>query len=63
VDVQAQEMKTGRSSRKPVNHTSTIPACPEHVPAHIDLEHAADILNRGKKIAILAGQGAMHATG
>ena len=26
------------------------------------MEHAADILNRGKKIAILAGQGALHAT-
>ncbi len=62
VDVQVQEMKTGRSPRNPVNHTSTIPACPEHVPAQIDLEHAADILNRGKKIAILVGQGAMQAT-
>ena len=27
----------------------------------MDLEHAADILNRGKRIAILAGQGALHA--
>jgi pyruvate dehydrogenase (quinone) len=62
VDVQLQEVKTGRSPRNPVNHTSTIPACPEHIPPHIDLEHAADILNRGKKIAILAGQGAMNAT-
>jgi pyruvate dehydrogenase (quinone)/pyruvate oxidase len=57
-----QEVKTGRSSRNPVNHTSTIPACPEHIPPRIDLEHAADILNRGKKIAILAGQGALQAT-
>jgi pyruvate dehydrogenase (quinone)/pyruvate oxidase len=62
VDVQVQEIKTGRSPRNPVNHTSTLPACPEHVPPRVDLEHAADILNRGKKIAILAGQGAMHAT-
>ena len=34
----------------------------DQVPARIELEHAADILNRGKKIAILAGQGALHAT-
>ena len=62
VDVQVQEIKTGRSPRNPVNHTSTIPAYPEHVPPQIDLEHAADVLNRGKRIAILAGQGALHAS-
>jgi len=32
------------------------------LPAQVELEHAADILNRGKKIVILAGQGALHAT-
>ncbi len=62
VDVQVQEVKVGRSPRNPVNHTSTVPAYPEHVPPPIDVEHAADILNRGKRVAILAGQGAMHAT-
>jgi pyruvate dehydrogenase (quinone) len=62
VDVQVQEMKTGRSPRNPVNHTSTIPAFPEHLPPRVDLEHAADVLNRGRRIAILAGQGALHAT-
>ena len=62
VDVQVQAMKEGRSSRNPVNHTSASPAFPEHLPAQVDLEHAADILNRGKKIAILAGRGALHAT-
>jgi pyruvate dehydrogenase (quinone)/pyruvate oxidase len=62
VDVQVQAMKEGRSSRNPVNHTSASPAFPEHLPSQVDLEHAADILNRGKKIAILAGQGALHAT-
>ncbi|HEY1647859.1 MAG TPA: thiamine pyrophosphate-dependent enzyme [Terracidiphilus sp.] len=62
VDVQVQEIKKGRSPRNPPHHTSTIPAFPEHLPAQVDLEHAADILNRGKKIAILAGQGALHAT-
>jgi pyruvate dehydrogenase (quinone) len=62
VDVQVQEVKKGRSERNPVLHTSSVPAFSEHQPALIDLEHAADILNRGKKIAILAGQGALHAT-
>jgi pyruvate dehydrogenase (quinone)/pyruvate oxidase len=62
VDVQVQEIKKGRSPRNPLHHTSTTPACPEHLPAQVDLEHAADVLNRGKKIAILAGQGALNAT-
>jgi len=62
VDVQVQEVKKGRSERNPVHHTSSVPAFSEHQPALIDLEHATDILNRGKKIAILVGQGALHAT-
>ena len=62
VDVQVQEIKKGRSPRNPPHHTTSVPAFPEHLPAQVDLEHAADILNRGKRIAILAGQGARHAT-
>ena len=33
-----------------------------HFPNDSDLRRAADVLNAGKKIAILAGQGALHAT-
>src|ERR1700735_3397904 len=62
VDVQVQEIKKGRSERNPIHHTSAIPAYFDQVPARMELEHAADILNRGKRIAILAGQGALHAT-
>ena len=62
VDVQVHETKKGRSPRNPVHHSSAAPAYFEHIPARIELEHAADILNRGKSIAILAGQGALHAT-
>ena len=62
VDVQVQEVKQGRSPRNPVHHTSAVSAYFEQLPARIELEHAADILNRGSKIAILAGQGALHAT-
>ncbi|TFY97191.1 thiamine pyrophosphate-requiring protein [Ramlibacter humi] len=32
------------------------------VPAPVDLQAAADLLNAGKKVAILAGAGALHAT-
>jgi pyruvate dehydrogenase (quinone) len=56
VDVQVQAMKEGRSSRNPVNHTTASPAFPEHLPSQVDLEHAADILNRGKKIAFLPAE-------
>ncbi|HZY60921.1 MAG TPA: thiamine pyrophosphate-dependent enzyme [Edaphobacter sp.] len=62
VDIQVQEMKKGRSERNPVDHTNAVPAFSEHLPPRVDLEHAADVLNRGRKIAILAGQGALHAT-
>src|SRR6202034_1644427 len=48
--------------RQPVPHPAAGPAYFDQVPARMELEHAADILNRGKKIAILAGQGALHAT-
>src|SRR5664280_472433 len=61
-DVQMQEVKKNRSERNPVHHTSAVPAYFEQLPSSIELKHAADILNRGKKIAILAGQGALHAT-
>jgi pyruvate dehydrogenase (quinone)/pyruvate oxidase len=62
VDVQVQEVKKGRSERNPIHHTSAVPAYFEQSPSRVELEHGADILNRGKKIAILAGQGALHAT-
>src|SRR5581483_4788229 len=32
-------------------------------PAHKDLERAADIINRGSKVAIMAGRGALGARG
>jgi len=62
VDVQVESMKKGRTPRNPVHHTSAVPANFEQLPSSVEFEHAADILNRGKRIAILAGQGALHAT-
>ncbi|MEI5996147.1 thiamine pyrophosphate-requiring protein [Paraburkholderia bengalensis] len=35
---------------------------PKVVPAHEDLQRAADVLNEGRKVAILVGAGALHAT-
>ena len=46
VDVQVAPIKQGRSPRNPLHHTTATPAWPEHTPAQVDLEHAADILNR-----------------
>jgi pyruvate dehydrogenase (quinone) len=62
VDVQVQEIKKGRSDRNPAHHSSEVPAYFEQVPARVELERAADILNHGKKIVILTGQGGLHAT-
>jgi pyruvate dehydrogenase (quinone)/pyruvate oxidase len=60
-----QDMKAERkmaSKRNVQGHVSSVPAEGRHVPPKTDLERAANILNEGKKVAILAGQGALHAT-
>jgi pyruvate dehydrogenase (quinone) len=62
VDIQVQEQKKGRSDRNPPHHTSATPAYSDSLPSRVDLEHAADILSRGKRVAVLAGQGALHVT-
>jgi pyruvate dehydrogenase (quinone)/pyruvate oxidase len=61
-DVQIQAVKAGRGNRNPPHHTTATPTCSDALPSRVDLEHAADILNRGKRIAILAGRGALQAT-
>ena len=42
-------------------HSSTGYSTPQVVPAKADLQRAADILNQGKKVAMLVGAGALHA--
>jgi pyruvate dehydrogenase (quinone)/pyruvate oxidase len=42
-------------------HTSDVPAFKAGLPAEDDLRRAAELLNRGKKVAILAGRGALGA--
>jgi pyruvate dehydrogenase (quinone) len=62
VDVQTMDVKSQRGERNPVHHTSSARPFEAHLPSPADLEAAAAILNRGKRIAILVGQGALHAT-
>jgi pyruvate dehydrogenase (quinone) len=63
VDLQEKEVKKRQaSSRNIPHHTSDVYARSARLPAQDDLERAADILNRGKKVAILAGRGALSAT-
>jgi pyruvate dehydrogenase (quinone) len=60
-----QDMKASRkeaSKRNVEGHTSLIHSDSGHLPSETDLKRAAEILNNGKKIAILAGQGALKAT-
>jgi pyruvate dehydrogenase (quinone)/pyruvate oxidase len=63
--VDFQEMKADRkqaSKRNVEGHTSDVLAHSARLPAEADLRRAAEILNAGKKIVILAGQGALKAT-
>jgi pyruvate dehydrogenase (quinone)/pyruvate oxidase len=61
VDLQEQE-DGARSKRNVAGHTSDILACRARLPADEDLAGAAEVLNAGKKVAILCGQGALAAT-
>src|SRR3989440_3580322 len=63
--VDFQDMKADRkhaSKRNVPGHTSDVRARSARLPNEADLRHAAEILNKGRKIAILAGQGALDAT-
>jgi pyruvate dehydrogenase (quinone) len=65
VDFQDLEVKAkgnGRNPRNVANHVSEVSAQSARLPCRDDLQKAAEILNQGKKIAILAGRGALHAT-
>lgn len=63
VDFQSMEVTRKRASKRNVeSHTSSVFAASAQLPREEDLRSAADILNQGSKIAILAGQGANHAT-
>src|SRR5207253_2290746 len=63
VDLQEKEVKERQRSKRNVpHHTSDAYARSARLPNRVDLERAAESLNRGKKVAILAGRGALNAT-
>src|SRR2546426_4794262 len=60
--VDLQESDCGEHSMRNVQkHTSDVFARSGRLPAEEDVHRAAEILNRGKRIAILCGQGALDA--
>lgn len=63
-DIQTMEMSQSRQSskRNRPHHMSNVHTRQMRVPCESDLHEAAEILNRGKRICILAGRGALHAT-
>src|SRR5213595_1197805 len=63
VDLQEKEVKERQRSKLNVpHHTSDVYAHSARLPNRADLETAAEVLNAGKKVAILAGRGALNAT-
>lgn len=62
IDVQLEEMGDGsRSDRNKKHHSSTVPAYTGNLPREEDLKAAAALINAGKRIVIMAGQGALDA--
>jgi pyruvate dehydrogenase (quinone) len=61
VDIQAMEAERKGSQRNVPHHTSDVFARSARLPEEADLRRAAEVLNTGKKIAILAGRGALGA--
>ena len=63
IDIQSMTLEEDKPSEHNVlDHTSDYFATGAALPSDIDLHRAAEILNAGKKIAILAGRGALKAT-
>lgn len=62
VDLQSQTVKSAeRSKRNVPSHVSNLMAESAHAPTEDQLARAAEILNQGRKICILAGRGALGA--
>ncbi|KAF3883791.1 MULTISPECIES: thiamine pyrophosphate-dependent enzyme [Nostocales] len=62
LDFQSQSVEKKGSMRNLPHHVSNVKARSVLLPSNEDLQRAADVLNAGKKIAILAGRGALEAT-
>jgi pyruvate dehydrogenase (quinone) len=61
VDLQEFDMNRDRSKRNIPGHMSELEPHSARLPNDTDLAQAADILNQGKKVVILAGRGALGA--
>jgi pyruvate dehydrogenase (quinone)/pyruvate oxidase len=62
VDVQEMTVGKARSKRNVPHHTADVEARGARLPAEADLRRAAEILDAGTKVVILAGRGALDAT-
>ncbi len=62
VDIQGMELVKSETQRNVPHHTSNVSAVEAGFPTNRDLDLGAAILNAGRKVAILAGRGAVHAT-
>jgi pyruvate dehydrogenase (quinone)/pyruvate oxidase len=63
VDLQEMEVKKDeRSKRNVPHHVSNMLSNSAREPRLDDIMRAAEVLNAGKKVVVLAGQGALHAT-
>jgi pyruvate dehydrogenase (quinone) len=61
VDLQESEIKGDRSKRNVAGHIAELEPQGARLPNDRDLTDAADILNTGKRVVILAGRGALDA--
>jgi pyruvate dehydrogenase (quinone)/pyruvate oxidase len=62
IDIQSASTVWYRSKRNVPGHTSDDFCCLAPLPTDSEMRRAAEILNAGKKVAILAGRGALGAT-
>lgn len=62
VDIQSMNAERQRSKRNVPNHTSDVLVRSARLPDEVDLQRAAEVLNNGAKIVILAGRGALGAS-
>jgi len=61
VDIQSMSAERLRSKRNVPHHTSDVFVRSARLPEETNLQQAADVLNDGRKIVILAGRGALGA--
>lgn len=62
VDFQEMPAFKGASKRNIQHHVSDVSARSAHLPNEADFRKAAEILNEGRKVSVLVGQGALDAT-